>query len=224
MSSQTNIAQMIDHTLLKADAKESDFAQLCHEAIKWGFFSVCVPPDLVSFCKPLLQQSSVKICTVIGFPLGSSISLVKQRETELALNDGATEFDMVINLHQLKSKNWKAVEADIRAVVQSAQGLTVKVILETHLLNQEEKVMASQCVVGAGAHFVKTATGFSGGGATIEDISLLRHTVGTQFGVKASGGVRDLKTAEAMIKAGANRIGTSSGVTILQGQQGKETY
>lgn len=215
---------IIDHTLLKADAKESDFRQLCHEAIQYDFFSVCVPPDLVSFCRPLLEKSNVKICTVIGFPLGSHLSMVKQKETELALADGAQEFDMVINNHFVKSQNWKAVETDIRAVVKAAQNLTVKVILETHFLTQEEKVMAAKCVVSAGAHFVKTSTGFTGGGATVEDISLLRQTVGPHFGVKASGGIRDKVTFEAMIKAGANRIGTSSGVAIVQGLQGQGGY
>ncbi len=224
MSSQINISKMIDHTLLKADATEAAFHQLCEEAIKWNFYSVCVPPDLVSFCQPLLKASSVQICTVIGFPLGANLSEVKQKETDLALRDGATEFDMVINLHHVKSKNWKAVEEDIRAVVRSAQSFPVKVILETHLLNQEEKVTAAKCVMAAGAHFVKTATGFSGGGATIADVNLLRQTVGKDFGVKASGGVRDLSTAQAMIAAGANRIGTSSGIAILAGTKGEGIY
>lgn len=224
MSSQTNIAQMIDHTLLKADASESDFYRLCHEAIKWNFYSVCVPPDMVAYCRSQLQKSSVKVCTVIGFPLGANLSEVKVKETELALRDGAEEFDMVINLHLVKAKKWQAVEEDIRAVVVAAKGLAVKVILESHLLSQEEKVQASKCVVAAGAHFVKTATGFSGGGATVEDIQLLRQTVGMSFGVKASGGVRDLKAVELMLQAGANRIGTSSGVAILEGTQSKESY
>lgn len=208
---------MIDHTLLKADAKESDFAKLCQEALTWNFFSVCIPPDLVSFCKPLLEKSNVKICTVIGFPLGANKTEIKQKETDLALSDGAKEFDMVINLHQLKSQNWKYVEDDIRTVVKTAQGHTVKVILETHFLTDEEKITASKCIVQAGAHFVKTSTGFTGGGATVEDIRLLRKTVGNAFGVKASGGIRDKKSFDAMIEAGANRIGTSSGVAILQG-------
>lgn len=219
-----NISRMIDHTLLKADATESAFRQLCQEALEWNFYSVCVPPDMVSFCRPLLENSSVKVCTVIGFPLGTNLSEVKQKETDLALRDGATEFDMVMNLHRVKSKDWKAVEEDIRAVVNAAQSFTVKVILETHLLDQEEKVMAAKCVVNAGAHFVKTSTGFSGGAATIEDVTLLRQIVGSSFGVKASGGVRDLKAAETMVQAGANRIGTSSGVAILRGIKSKEVY
>lgn len=215
-------AQLIDHTLLKADAKPADFTQLCHEAVKWGFYSVCVPPDMVSYCKPLLENSYVKVCTVIGFPLGANLSLIKQKETELAFADGAEEFDMVMNIHQAKSQNWQAVEEDIRAVVAASQNLTVKVILETHFLTEEEKVNAAKAVVAAGAHFVKTSTGFTGGGATIEDVILLRKTVGPGFGVKASGGVRDQKTFEAMIQAGANRIGTSSGVAILEGQANNE--
>lgn len=221
---QTDIARMIDHTLLKADAKEADFKQLCHEAIKYSFYSVCVPTDMVAFCKPLLEKSNVKLCTVIGFPLGSHRSDVKLRETELALEDGAQEFDMVMNLHQAKSGNWPAVEKDIRAVVSAAGNFPVKVILETHFLTNEEKIKACECVVRAGAHFVKTSTGFTGGGATVEDISLMRKTVGSQFGVKASGGVRDQKTLQAMIDAGANRIGTSSGVALIEGLQSSGGY
>lgn len=218
-----NISKMIDHTLLKADAIGPAFRQLCQEAVEWNFYSVCVPPDLVSFCRSLLNGSSVKVCTVIGFPLGANLSEVKYKETDLALRDGATEFDMVVNLHALKSKDWQAVESDIRAVVKAAQSFTVKVILETHLLTQEEKISAAKCVVHAGAHFVKTCTGFSGGAATVEDVNLLRQTVGPNFGVKASGGVRDFAAAQAMIQAGANRIGTSSGIAILAGTSGTKT-
>ena len=219
-----NLAHMIDHTLLKADAPEPQFEQLCHEAIKWGFFSVCVPPDMVAFCKPLLTQSPVQLCTVIGFPLGAHQTAVKQKETEVALFDGATEFDMVINLHRVKSQNWKAVETDIASVVKGAQNHTVKVILETHLLTWEEKITAAKCIVSAGAHFVKTSTGFSGGGATVEDVALLRQTVGLNFGVKASGGIKDQKAAIGMIQAGASRIGTSSGIAIVEGLTGNGAY
>src|SRR5215204_709921 len=219
-----NLAKMIDHTLLKPDATQQEIAQLCFEARKYGFASVCVNPTWVSLCAELLKGSSAKVCTVIGFPLGATSSEAKAFETETAIRQGATEIDMVINIGALKARDLETVARDIRGVVNAAhaRNIIVKVIIETALLTDEEKTIASLISKEAGADFVKTSTGFAGGGATIHDVELMRRTVGPQMGVKASGGVRTFEDAESMIKAGATRIGASAGVKILQGPSKQE--
>ncbi|MGZ9166607.1 MAG: deoxyribose-phosphate aldolase [Anaerolineales bacterium] len=213
---------MIDHTLLKPDATQQEIAQLCFEARKYGFASVCVNPTWVSLCAELLKGSAAKVCTVIGFPLGATAPEVKAFETENAIRQGATEIDMVINIGALKARDLEAVARDIRGVVNAAHacGIIVKVIIETVLLTDEEKTIACLIAKEAGADFVKTSTGFAGGGATVHDVALMRKTVGPQMGVKASGGVRTFEDAESMIKAGATRIGASAGVKIIQGPSG----
>lgn len=218
-----NLAKYIDHTLLKPDATQQEIAQLCFEARKYGFASVCVNPTWVSLCAELLKGSSVKVCTVIGFPLGATSSESKAFETETAIRQGATEIDMVINIGALKARDLETVARDIRGVVNVAHGhgILVKVIIETALLTDEEKTIASLIAKEAGADYVKTSTGFAGGGATVHDIELMRKTVGPQMGVKASGGVRTFEDAASMIKAGATRIGASAGVKIIQGPSGQ---
>jgi len=215
-----DIASMIDHTLLKPDATADQIAQLCYEARKFHFASVCVNPTHVKLCAELLQGTEVKVCTVIGFPLGASSPEVKAFEAQTALKDGATEIDMVINIGAVKAGDLTLVAQDIHEVVKvgHAAGAIVKVIIETALLNDEEKVTACLLSKEAGADFVKTSTGFSGGGATVEDINLMRRVVGPEMGVKASGGVRDFEDARSMVKAGATRLGASAGVKIVQGQ------
>lgn len=210
-----NLAAYIDHTLLKPDATKEQIEKLCLEAKEYQFASVCINPSYVKLAYQLLHQEAVKVCTVVGFPLGATTSAVKAFETSKAIEEGALEIDMVINIGALKNKEYGIVEADIAAVVEAAQGRLVKVIIETCLLTQDEKEIACQLAKKAGAHFVKTSTGFSTGGALVEDIQLMRATVGEELGVKASGGVRDLSTAIKMIEAGANRIGTSSGISIV---------
>ena len=214
-----NLAKIIDHTLLKPDATQQEIAQLCFEARKYGFASVCVNPTWVSLCSQLLQGSPVKVCTVIGFPLGATAHEVKAFETQKAIEQGATEIDMVINIGALKARDLELVARDIRGVVNTAhpRGALVKVILETVLLTDEEKTIACLLAREAGADFVKTSTGFAGGGATVNDVALMRRAVGPEMGVKASGGVRTYEDAENMIKAGATRIGASAGVKIIQG-------
>ncbi|MDQ0655859.1 deoxyribose-phosphate aldolase [Paenibacillus sp. W2I17] len=219
------LAKMIDHTLLRADATQSEMAKLTEEAKQYQFASVCVNPGWVAYAAEQLQGSGVDICTVIGFPLGASTSETKAFETKDAIAKGATEVDMVINISALKDGKDDYVEQDIRAVVEAAAGKAlVKVIIETCLLTDEEKVRACQAAVRAGADFVKTSTGFSTGGATPEDIALMRRTVGPDVGVKASGGVRSLEDMQKMIEAGATRIGASSGVKIMQGEQSSSSY
>ncbi|WP_433923726.1 deoxyribose-phosphate aldolase [Paenibacillus taichungensis] len=216
---------MIDHTLLRADATQSEMAKLTEEAKQYQFASVCVNPGWVAYAAEQLQGTGVDICTVIGFPLGASTSETKAFETKDAIAKGATEVDMVINISALKDGKDDVVEQDIRAVVEAAAGKAlVKVIIETCLLTDEEKVRACQAAVKAGADFVKTSTGFSTGGATPEDIALMRRTVGSDVGVKASGGVRSLEDMQKMIDAGATRIGASSGVKIMQGEQSTSNY
>jgi deoxyribose-phosphate aldolase len=214
-----NLARMIDHTLLKPDATQQEIAQLCFEAKKYGFASVCVNPTWVELCAQLLRGSPVKVCTVIGFPLGATSSETKAFETKTAIDQGATEIDMVINIGALKARDLETVARDIRGVVNAAhsRGIIVKVIIETVLLNDEEKTIACLLSKEAEADFVKTSTGFAGGGATVHDIELMRKTVGPQMGVKASGGVRTFEDAASLIKAGATRIGASAGVKIIQG-------
>ena len=214
-----NLAGMIDHTLLKPDATPDQIAQLCFEARKYGFASVCVNPAWVSLCAQLLQGSPVKVCTVIGFPLGASATEVKVFETQNAIDQGATEIDMVINIGALKARDLELVARDIRGVVEAshARGAIVKVIIEAALLTDEEKTIACLLSKEAGADFVKTSTGFASGGATVHDVALMRRAVGPEMGVKAAGGVRTYEDAEKMIKAGATRIGASAGVKIIQG-------
>ncbi|NLW47478.1 MAG: deoxyribose-phosphate aldolase, partial [Firmicutes bacterium] len=208
-----DLARFIDHTLLKPEATQEQIAALCREAIENNFCSVCINPYWVPTVTKLLQGSPVKVCTVIGFPLGAATTRTKALEAEEAIAQGANEVDMVLNVGALKSGAYDLVLNDINAVVKSAQGKAlVKVILETGLLSETEKIKACELSVAAGANFVKTSTGFGPGGATRADIALMRRTVGPEIGVKASGGVRDYDTAVTMIKAGASRIGTSSGI------------
>ena len=223
---QTAIAPLIDHTLLKADARREDIIKLAEEAKEYGFASVCVNPGFVSTAYEVLKDTpQVKVCTVIGFPLGASTSEVKAYETKDAIANGATEVDMVINISALKDGNDDYVAADIKAVVDAAKGKALtKVIIETCLLTDEEKVRACKLAVQAGADFVKTSTGFSTGGATKEDIALMRKTVGPDVGVKASGGVRSAEDALVMVEAGASRIGTSGGVAIAKGERSESSY
>jgi deoxyribose-phosphate aldolase len=212
-----SVARMIDHTLLKPDASQAEIAQLCYEARTYHFASVCVNPTHVRLCAELLEGSDAKVCTVVGFPLGATPATVKAYETSQAIRDGATEIDMVINIGALKSRDYQTVLEDIAAVVRSshAGNALVKVIIEAALLTDEEKVIASQLAKVAGADFVKTSTGFGPGGATVADVALMRRVVGPRLGVKAAGGVRTYSDAQAMIAAGATRIGASAGVKIV---------
>ncbi|UJL44882.1 deoxyribose-phosphate aldolase [Virgibacillus sp. NKC19-16] len=211
------LAKYIDHTALKPDTTKETIKQIVDEAREYEFASVCVNPYWVPFCYENLKDTSIKICTVIGFPLGATSTASKVFETEQAIKDGATEVDMVINVGELKSKNDEAVQADIKSVVSAAKDRALtKVIIETSLLSNDEKIRACKLAKEAGADFVKTSTGFSGGGATVEDIKLMRQTVGSEMGIKASGGVRDNKSTIEMIDAGATRIGASSGIEIVK--------
>jgi deoxyribose-phosphate aldolase len=228
------LARMIDHTALKPDTTEAQIRELCEEARKYCFASVCVNPCYVRLAAELLAGSPVAVCTVIGFPLGASASQVKALESEIAIRDGATEIDMVINVGMLKSGHHTYVENDMRAVVDAAKSaatsrstrhkIVTKVILETALLSDEEKVIASVLAQNAGADFVKTSTGFSSGGATAADVALMRRAVGPKMGIKASGGVRTKEDAELMIAHGATRIGASASVAILKGKTGASGY
>ena len=214
----------IDHTLLKQDATEQHIDRLLSEAREYDFVSVCVNPCWVSHAKTALVDTDVKVCTVVGFPLGATTSAVKAYETKEAIQNGADEIDMVINVGALKSGNADLVESDIRAVVEASGDKLVKVIIETCLLTDEEKVLACQLAQKAGADFVKTSTGFSTGGATLPDVQLMRQTVGPDMGVKAAGGARSYADAVAFVEAGATRIGTSSGVAILKGELADGDY
>ncbi|MGI6075796.1 MAG: deoxyribose-phosphate aldolase [Pyramidobacter sp.] len=211
-----NLAHYIDHTLLKPEATEADIEKLCDEARHWHFASVCVAPRWVKTSAKALAGTAVKVCTVIGFPLGASVTSVKAAEAAQAVADGADELDMVLSVGDLKSGDDAYVEQDIRAVVGAAAGRTVKVIIETCLLTDEEKERACRLAVAGGARFVKTSTGFSKGGATVHDVQIMRRTVGPDFGVKASGGIHTREEALAMIDAGATRIGASAGVKICE--------
>lgn len=214
------LEQYIDHTALKPDTKDSDIQQLCLEAKEYKFKSVCVNPTWVSYASDLLSDTDVEVCTVIGFPLGANTPEVKAFETEKAIKQGATEIDMVINIGRLKSEDYSEVSRDIKAVVNAAKDKAlVKVIIETCLLTKNEKIRACEIAKQAGADYVKTSTGFSTGGATVEDIKLMRSTVGPELGVKASGGVRTSDDAKAMIEAGATRIGTSNGIKLLENRE-----
>lgn len=211
--------KLIDHTLLKADATEDQIQKLCQEAREYEFISVCINPAWVKKAAAFLTDSSVKVCTVIGFPLGATTSEVKAFEARDAIQNGATEVDMVINIGALKDRDLELVERDIRQVVEAAEGKALtKVIIEACLLTNEEKILACEAAKKAGADFVKTSTGFSTGGATPEDVKLMRSTVGPDMGVKASGGVRTYEDAKTMLEAGATRLGTSNGVALLGSQ------
>lgn len=216
----TNYAQMIDHTKLKADTTKEDIIQLAKEAKEYDFWSICINPVWIPVAKEELNESDVKICTVIGFPLGANSSKVKAFETTQAIADGADEVDMVINVGALKEKSYEVVLADIKSVVEAASNKAlVKVIIETALLTKEEIVKACELSVEAGADFVKTSTGFSTAGATVENVRLMKETVGEEALVKASGGVRTKEDAIAMVSAGASRLGASDGVKIVTGNQ-----
>lgn len=212
------VSHMIDHTLLKPDATQDQVAQLCYEAKKHAFASVCVNPSYVKLCADLLKDTDVLVCTVIGFPLGATSTESKAFEAQKAVRDGATEVDMVINVGGLKSRDYELVERDIAAVARAvhAGGAILKVIIEAALLTDEEKVAACQLAKVAGADFVKTSTGFGPGGATAEDVALMRRVVGSGMGVKASGGIRTYADVKKMIAAGASRIGASASVKIAQ--------
>lgn len=214
-----SIASFIDHTLLKPEATLSDIEKLCQEAKDFHFFAVCVNPRWTQSARDCLQESLVKVCTVVGFPLGAVPTKTKVYETQLAIHDGAEEIDMVISIGDLRSHRAEDVLSDIRAVVDAAEGKVVKVILETCLLSEDEKKRGAQLSMEAGSAFVKTSTGFSKGGATENDVRLLREIVGPHKGVKASGGIRDFATAQRMIAAGANRLGTSQSIAILESQR-----
>ena len=210
------IARLIDHTLLKPDARPEQVEQLCAEAVELGFASVCVNSCHVPLCRRRVEGSTVKVCTVIGFPLGAMLREAKAAEAAAAVNLGADELDMVMNIGWFKAGADEMVVSDIHRVLDAAQGRPVKVIIETCLLTQTEKERATRLVIESGAALVKTSTGFSTGGATVEDVMLLARVATGRVGVKASGGIRDYSTALKMIEAGATRIGTSSGVTIVR--------
>lgn len=213
-----DIAQFIDHTALTTEKTEQDILQLCEEAVENQFWSVCINSGYIPFAKQKLAGSNVKICTVVGFPLGANLTSVKAFETAEAIKAGADEIDMVINVGWIKSQKWDAVRADIAEVLMACGAKPLKVILETCLLTKEEIVKACEICKSLNVAFVKTSTGFSSGGATVEDVTLMKQTVG-EIGVKASGGVRDTQTAVAMLNAGATRIGASAGIAIINGLQ-----
>ena len=218
------VASMIDHTLLKPDATRKDIEALCREAAEYKFASVCVNPTWVAMCAALLQGSGVKVCSVVGFPLGATTPDTKHYETRRAIFDGAREIDMVINIGALKSGDLRVVERDIEAVTVPCReaGVLSKVIIEAALLTDDEKITASTLAKAAAADYVKTSTGFGPGGATAADVMLMRRVVGEEMGVKAAGGVRDLEALKAMVAAGATRVGASAGVRIVQEAQGKQ--
>jgi deoxyribose-phosphate aldolase len=214
-----NIASFIDHTLLKPDATAQAIETLCAEARQHRFAAVCVNGCRVELARHCLAETDIKVATVVGFPLGAMSTDAKRYETEAAIDDGAQEIDMVLNVGWLKEGNHNALLRELRDVVEAADERPVKVIIETCLLTRDEKLKACELILDSGARFVKTSTGFSTGGATVDDVKLLREAVGPKFGVKASGGIRDAATAMLMIQAGATRLGTSNGVAIVQGAQ-----
>ncbi|MBP9681787.1 MAG: deoxyribose-phosphate aldolase [Bacteriovorax sp.] len=222
MESNLKINRFIDHTLLKPEATREQIKVLCQEALTYHFFSVCLNPCYVSYAAELLKGSPVSVCTVIGFPLGANATATKAFETKKAILDGAQEIDMVLNIGALKNKEFDIVEEDIRAVVLAAEGKTVKVIFETCLLSAEEKIKACELSAKAGAHFVKTSTGFSTAGATLADVKLMKDNIPSHMEVKASGGVKGLDSARDFISHGATRLGTSSGVAIMNGLEVKD--
>jgi deoxyribose-phosphate aldolase len=219
-----SVASMIDHTLLKPDATRRDIEALCREAAEYRFASVCVNPTWVALCASLLQATGVKVCSVVGFPLGATTPDTKHYETRRAIFDGAREIDMVINVGALKSGELRVAERDIEAVTFPCReaGALSKVIIEAALLTDDEKITACTLAKAAGADYVKTSTGFGPGGATAADVALMRRVVGEDMGVKAAGGVRDLESLKAMVAAGATRVGASAGVRIVQESQGKQ--
>ncbi|MCB0364279.1 MAG: deoxyribose-phosphate aldolase [Bdellovibrionaceae bacterium] len=219
MTPGSSFAQLIDHTLLRPEATWADISRHCNEAITHGFYAVCVNSFWIPNCHELLAGKNVKICATVGFPLGASSTSVKSFEAAWCRDIGADEIDMVINIGAIKSRQTKAVEEDILHVVAASTPAKVKVILETSLLTDLEKKLACEIAKGAGAAFVKTSTGFLGTGASEEDVKLMRSVVGHELGVKASGGIHDLKTLQRMVSAGASRIGTSSGVAIVTGKR-----
>lgn len=216
-----NLNKMIDHTLLKPEATEGDVAKLCAEAVEYGFASICINPCFVPIAKQLLGDSDIKVCTVVGFPLGACRPEIKAYEAEVAVQEGAKEVDMVINIGLAKDKKYDELESEIRRVTETVKAIDpeviVKVIIETCLLTDEEKVLVCERALATGADFVKTSTGFSTGGAKSEDVALMKKTVSNQMRVKASGGVRSYADAMKMIHAGAERIGTSNGISIVNG-------
>ncbi|MGQ9552235.1 MAG: deoxyribose-phosphate aldolase [Candidatus Bathycorpusculaceae bacterium] len=219
MLTREQLAKLIDYTLLKPIATKDDVRRLCEEAETYGFWSVCVNPVYVKFAASILSRSDVKVCSVVGFPFGANTTEVKAFEAGKAVDDGADEIDMVMNIGAFKSGDYEFVKADIRSVVdrvKSEKGIVVKVIIETALLSEDEKVLACRLVKDSGADFVKTSTGFNAPGATAHDVKLMRETVGPNFGLKASGGIRTYQDAVILIEAGANRIGTSSGIAIIE--------
>ena len=217
-ASGADMAKYIDHTLLKPDASQEQIDKLIEEAKQHKFYSVCVNSSWVAYCAKQLRGTGIKVASVVGFPLGAMDPRSKSFETRGAVENGANEIDMVINVGAMKSGDYKLVEEDVRWVLRACRGTTLlKCIIETSLLSNDEKVIACEIAKRAGAHFVKTSTGFSGGGATVEDIALMRRTVGPDMGVKASGGVKSYQDAVAMVQAGATRLGTSAGVAIVSG-------
>lgn len=221
-----SINKYIDHTLLKPEATSDQIKILCEEAAKYSFFSVCINPHYIKFAKSLLHDTGVKVCTVIGFPLGANSTEVKVFETQNAIENGADEIDMVLNIGAVKSKNWQLVEADIEQVVKMVHqnAKLIKVIFETCLLDSDEIVKCCQICSKVGADFVKTSTGFSSGGATLEVVNLMKSNIPNTLSVKASGGIRDAESANAYIAAGASRLGTSSGVSIVKGLRASSNY
>lgn len=218
------LTSIIDHTLLAADATSAQIARLCQEAREYSFASVCVNSCRVAQARTLLEGCPVKVCTVVGFPLGAMSTRAKAYEAGSAVEDGADEIDMVINVGYVKDGDWDGVLDDIMAVREACKGKVLKVILETCLLTDDEIVRACRTAVRAGADFVKTSTGFSKGGATVHAVSLMRSTVGADVGVKASGGIRDAESAKAMVEAGASRLGCSAGVAIAKGESSDADY
>ncbi len=218
------LAQFVDHTLLKADASEAAIRRLCQEARQWNFWSVCVNPCWIAACREKLKGSPIRVCTVIGFPLGANDTAAKAAEARLALSAGADELDMVLNIGFVKSGRWDEAQQDIQAVVESAEGRIVKVILETGLLSEQEKIRACQISLQARADFVKTSTGFATGGATIEDVRLMKTHSHGEMKVKASGGIRTLQLMNDLILAGADRIGCSSAAQLMGGGDSKSGY
>jgi deoxyribose-phosphate aldolase len=224
MENNAKINRYIDHTLLKPEATRDQVKKLCEEAVTYDFFSVCLNPFYVPYAAQLLKGTNVQVCTVIGFPLGANETETKVFETKKAIADGATEIDMVLNIGALKNREFDIVEEDIKAVVSAAGKKTVKVIFETCLLSDEEKIKACELSARAGARFVKTSTGFSTGGATIADVKLMKANIPANMEVKASGGVRNLAAAKDFIESGATRLGTSSGVGIMNGLESEGKY
>jgi len=222
---QASLARYIDHTLLKPESTQAQVDKLCAEAIEYKFYSVCVNSTWVAQCARKLRGTGVKVCAVVGFPLGAMDSRAKNLETRYAVENGASEIDMVINVGALKSGDLKTVEEDMRAVLRACRQTTVmKVIIECALLTDAEKVLACQIAKKAGAQFVKTSTGFAASGATVQDVALMRRTVGPELGVKAAGGIRSTEDALAMIQAGATRLGTSAGIAIVTGTKSSSKY